>query len=165
MQADFMNVMGKALIEQHPEDFIVDPVKLSERTAEIVRSAQAIRKENLERKPAPTNCEEYNRLRTQHFRLKEDAKYAEIRVNNSAGDIRNAEAKISVLLKQKKETDNPLHERNLERRIVVLEGELQAFKNQYADACKENKRAVEVLKAYDTTRLNELAEELGQKKV
>ena len=108
---------------------------------------------------------EYNRLLNDHFNLKQWVRGCEIRVNESANQIRNHEQRLNFLLMEKKATESPKGQRTIENSIVRLEGEIAEEKLKYNALRTENNQAVKQLKAFDVARLEALKAELDTPKI
>lgn len=154
----------KAQMEKDPSVLILDPEKLDKTIAQTVAKVQALHAKNDKAKNiAPEKRQELNRLLNEHFNLKQWVRGCEVRVNESAEQIRNLEHRINTQIAEKEKTESPLGKRNLEHGIVLLEGELAEEKNKYETLRRENLSAVKQLKAFDVSRIDALKAELEPK--
>jgi hypothetical protein len=109
---------------------------------------------------------EYNRLVSQLYILRENAKACEVNVNNIAGEVRLLEERITALLQEKKrhaEAGNLRGERTYEHQVELLEDDLAVAQTRLQGARSQNTGAARALKAFDGhQRLAELKKELGK---
>ena len=163
---NYAGLFFKTNLEQHPEVFTIDEEKLNKQIAATTAKAQALHAKNdAAKETAPDKRKELNRLLNDHFNLKQWVLGCEIRVNESAGQIRNLEQRINTQIAEKERTESPLGKRNIEHAIVGLEGELAEEKNKYESLRRENQQAVRQLKAFDVSRIDGLKAELDAPKI
>ena len=139
---------------------------LQKQLAASAKERQARDAKNTEmRNTAQELRKEYNQLRQQLFDLKQWVHSSETRLNESAGQIRNIEQQFNSLLEQKKATESPKGQHNIERTILRLETELTEEKKKHKSLSLENESAVRQLKAFDVSRIDALKAELEAPKV
>ena len=157
---NFAGLAFKDLLEKHPEMF--DLTGVPEKIAKTIKDTQALDAKNAAARTDPKKelRKEYNRLLNEHFNLKQQAQGAENRVNESAGQIRNDEQRLTILLNEKAKTESPKGLYYIERSIVKLEEELTNEKQKYSRLRTENLNAVKALKAFDGARLVAVKAEL-----
>jgi hypothetical protein len=160
LDGGYFGLAAKAEQEKHPETF--DITGLDEKITKTLKDCRALHAKNDAAKTDPRQelRKEYSRLLNDHFNLKQQAQGAENRVNESAGQIRNHEQRLTILLNRKAETESAIGLRNIENAIVRLEGELAEEKQKYSRLRTENLNAVKALKAFDGARLVALKAEL-----
>jgi hypothetical protein len=160
----YLGLAFKVNLEKNPK--LMDLSNLDETLAATNKRIQALHAKNDRAKAnAPDKRKELNRLLNDHFNLKQWVLGCEIRVNESAGQIRNLEQRINTQIAEKERTESPLGKRNIEHAIVGLEGELAEEKNKYESLRRENQQAVRQLKAFDVSRIDGLKAELDAPKI
>ncbi len=159
-QHNYAGLAFKDLLENHPE--VLDLTGLDAKINATTKASQALHAKNDAARTDPRQelRKEYNRLLNERFNLKQHAQGAENRVNESAGQIRNDEQRLTFLLNEKAKTESPKGLRNIERSIVDLEEALANEKQKYNRLRTENMNAAKGLKAFDDARLVALKAEL-----
>lgn len=158
---NYAGLLFKTNLEQHPEVFTTTPEKLDKAIAQTIKNTQALHAKNDEARSTMTDQrKEYNRLLNDHFNLKQWVRGCEVRVNESANQIRNHEQRLNSLLIEKKATESPKGQRTIEHAIVRIEGEIAEEKLKYNSLRTENNHAVKQLKAFDVARLEALKAQL-----
>lgn len=98
-----------------------------------------------------------NRQKLEHYRLKQDAKNAAVRLNEyEVPDVRHWQAEVDKWLKAKKaaEVEGSLgNERQAELELVKAEEQLLAAQQRLERYRNENTRAVGLLKAWEAENL------------
>jgi hypothetical protein len=153
----------KENLRTRPQDFSITDADI--RNIEQAQAARRAAHDKANPPDAKEQRKEYNRLLNDHFNLKQWVRGCEVRVNESAGQIRNIEQRLNSLIIEKQQIESPLGQRNIEHAIVRLEGELADEKAKYEALRKENIQAVRQLKSFDVTRLEALKAELDAPKV
>lgn len=148
----FDNVMG--LNKPVPIDVAECEAKISEVVKDAVERNEAQRKKR-ETEQGPQANE--NRLKVEHYRLKQDANNAAIRLNEyGAPDVRHWQAEIDRLLKARKAAGvaGALgEERSIEKQLVTAEAELVEANARLKRYRVENTRAVGLLKSWEKENL------------
>jgi predicted nucleic acid-binding Zn-ribbon protein len=154
-------IFFKDNLEKRPQDFTINEQQLSKQIASTIKASQELHAKNDAMKDGRHELrKEYNRLLNDHFDLKQWVRSCENRVNESAGQIRNHETRLTLLLEQKKTMESPLGLRTLEVQLVRLEEELAHEKEHYERLKKENREAVNRLKGFNLQRIADLKKEL-----
>jgi hypothetical protein len=98
-----------------------------------------------------------NRKKIEHYRLREDAKNAEVRLNAyGVPDVRHAEAKIAAILKARKDAQVAGflgEERHQEKLLITAEAELVEANARLTKYRTQNTQAVGWLKAWEAENL------------
>lgn len=164
-QENYFALTVRAQMEKDPSVFEFDLKKFEEQQKKMLAARDARFAADNPLDPHTELRKEYNRLLNDHFNLKQWVRGCEVRVNESAGQIRNIEQRINSKITEKQATESPLGQRNHERAIVNLEGELAEAKEKFEALRKENVQAVRQLKTFDVTQLEALKAELDAPKV
>lgn len=162
----YLNLFIRDNLEKHPEVFTIT----DETVAHVEAHGKKFRAERDAAdppKPEPIRVE-LNRLRGQLFDLKQHAKNTEIRVNNTSGNIKLFEQRITEMLKEKNNQDeagNLRGVRSAEHGIQLLENELADARDRLAKELRDNSHAARALREWKTNndaRLKELQKEVAK---
>jgi hypothetical protein len=161
---NYLGMAFKANLEKNPK--LMDLSNIDETIKATIGKSQALHAKNdAAKENAPDKRKELNRLLNDHFNLKQWVKGCEVRVNESAGQIRNIELRINAEIVEKQKIESPLGQRGCEHRILLLEGELVEAKANYEKIRRENQQAARQLKNFDVSRIDALKAELDAPKI
>jgi hypothetical protein len=159
---NYLGLLFKANLEQNPKLMDLDITTFQQELA--VRRVAAQKLNPIKPEPAQ---QELNRLRGQLFALQQNAKAYEVLVNNTSGNVREFERRITTLLKIKKEHDdanNLMGARSYEHQIQGLETELIDARENLVKEQRWNGMAARALRTWqteNTPRLLELRKQVG----
>jgi predicted nucleic acid-binding Zn-ribbon protein len=156
-QENYAAMAFRANLERDPDLMTFNVEQIEQKQNEVRAARAAANPPKLE--PAR---EEYNRLNSQLFALKQNAHAMEVRVNNGAGNVREFENRITKALKLKKQHEdagNLIGARSYEHQIQGFETELADAREQLVKDQRWNSGAARQLRTWQTEngpRLKEL---------
>lgn len=161
-EGSYLGLYIRDNLEQRPQDFILN-------VADFEAASKKRREDELKAnppKPEPVRVE-FNRLRGELFRLKQNAHSMETRVNNTAGNIKQHEQSINSACKEKKQYEdsgNLRAARAVEHTIQQLENELAEYRERFVKEQRANTGDARALRDWQTEngpRLKELEKEVA----
>lgn len=162
----YLNLFIRDNLEKHPEVFTITDATVADVEAHG-KKVRAERDAANPPKPEPIRTE-LNRLRSRLFDLQQNVKNTEIRVNNTAGYVKEFEKRITDAIKEKQqyeESGNLLAARGGEHRVQLLENELADMRDRLAKEQRDTAfaaRALREWKADNDARLKELQKEVAK---